>query len=161
MRDAWGWRPMIASARHCLRLCVCLHVLPAQKPALGGRKRGLVSAVEQLGRVRTSRKPSSVKFSEIHERHVLGMDEDERGWKGLMLPLGARPALIAALGIAFFTQAGGLEMMIYYTPTFLSDAGFNSSCSSADQPWRCHGLSGHDPAGLPVCGPYSAAAVWC
>lgn len=35
-----------------------------------------------------------------------------------------RPALIAGIGVAIFTQITGLEMMIYYTPTILTDAGF-------------------------------------
>ncbi|MFP5303734.1 MFS transporter, partial [Cobetia sp. SIMBA_158] len=40
-----------------------------------------------------------------------------------------RPALIAGLGVAAFTQLTGIEMMIYYTPTFLRDAGFGDSAS--------------------------------
>lgn len=35
-----------------------------------------------------------------------------------------RPALVAGIGVAIFTQITGLEMMIYYTPTILTDAGF-------------------------------------
>jgi hypothetical protein len=36
-----------------------------------------------------------------------------------------RPAVIAALGIAAFTQLTGIEMMVYYTPTFLTGVGFS------------------------------------
>jgi MFS family permease len=36
-----------------------------------------------------------------------------------------RPALFAGLGVAAFTQLSGIEMMIYYTPTFLTDVGFS------------------------------------
>lgn len=35
-----------------------------------------------------------------------------------------RPALVAGLLVAMFTQLTGLEMMIYYTPTILTGAGF-------------------------------------
>lgn len=39
------------------------------------------------------------------------------------------PALIAALGVAAFTQLSGLEMMIYYAPTILQDTGFPAALS--------------------------------
>ncbi|WP_220035620.1 MULTISPECIES: sugar porter family MFS transporter [unclassified Curtobacterium] len=35
-----------------------------------------------------------------------------------------RPALVAGVGVAILTQITGLEMMIYYTPTILTQAGF-------------------------------------
>ncbi|MBT1545613.1 sugar porter family MFS transporter [Curtobacterium aurantiacum] len=44
-------------------------------------------------------------------------------WAQLRKPW-VRPALIAGLIVAAFTQLTGLEMMIYYTPTILTDAGF-------------------------------------
>ncbi|MFT9258600.1 MAG: sugar porter family MFS transporter [Acetobacter sp.] len=125
MRDAWGWRPMVMiAAGPAAFVFICMFFLP-KSPRWTAENEGLTSAVEQLGRVRSSRKAIQREITEIHES-VVGMEDDERGWKGLMLPW-VRPALVAALGIAFFTQAGGLEMMIYYTPTFLSDAGFGQS----------------------------------
>lgn len=105
MRDAWGWRPMISvAALPAAFVFVCMFFLP-KSPRWTAENEGLVSAVEQLSRVRTSRKAIRREIREIHE-NTASMDEDERGWKGLFLPF-ARPALIAALGIAFFTQAGG------------------------------------------------------
>ncbi|AOW48822.1 sugar porter family MFS transporter [Acetobacter ascendens] len=125
MRDKWGWRPMISvAAIPAAFVFISMFFLP-KSPRWTAENEGLESAVEQLGRVRSSRKVIQREINEIHA-NVLNLDEDERGWKGLKLPW-VRPAVIAALGIAFFTQAGGLEMMIYYTPTFLSDAGFGSS----------------------------------
>ncbi|MBT2502315.1 sugar porter family MFS transporter [Curtobacterium sp. ISL-83] len=44
-------------------------------------------------------------------------------WAQLRKPW-VRPALIAGLIVAAFTQLTGLEMMIYYTPTILTTAGF-------------------------------------
>jgi sugar porter (SP) family MFS transporter len=38
-----------------------------------------------------------------------------------------RPAIIAGVGVAILTQITGLEMMIYYTPTILGQAGFPHS----------------------------------
>ena len=38
-----------------------------------------------------------------------------------------RPALILGCGIAIFTQLSGIEMIIYYSPTILTDNGFDTS----------------------------------
>lgn len=125
MRESWGWRPMIAvAAGPAAFVFVCMFFMP-RSPRWVAENEGLVPALEQLGRVRSSRKLIRREITEIHDS-VAGIEDKERGWRGLMLPW-VRPALIAALGTAFFTQAGGLEMMIYYTPTFLSDAGFGGA----------------------------------
>nr|WP_242011206.1 sugar porter family MFS transporter [Acetobacter fallax] len=125
MRDAWGWRPMVSiAALPAAFVFVSMFFLP-KSPRWTAENEGIRSAVRQLSRVRSSRKQIRREMHEIHE-NATGIDDDERGWRGLALPW-ARPALVAALGVAFFTQAGGLEMMIYYTPTFLSDAGFGES----------------------------------
>ncbi|MET7289940.1 sugar porter family MFS transporter [Streptomyces sp. NPDC005573] len=47
----------------------------------------------------------------------------DRGWRGLRQPW-IRPALVVGCGIAVFTQLSGIEMIIYYAPTILTDNGF-------------------------------------
>jgi predicted MFS family arabinose efflux permease len=49
-----------------------------------------------------------------------------RGWRGLRAGW-VRPALVLGCGIAVFTQLSGIEMIIYYSPTILTDAGFYTS----------------------------------
>lgn len=49
-----------------------------------------------------------------------------RGWPGLRAAW-VRPALILGCGIAIFTQLSGIEMIIYYSPTILTDNGFSES----------------------------------
>jgi sugar porter (SP) family MFS transporter len=51
-----------------------------------------------------------------------------RGWHGLRQPW-IRPALIVGCGIAVFTQLSGIEMIIYYAPTILTDNGFSTSAA--------------------------------
>ncbi|AWB90779.1 sugar porter family MFS transporter [Aeromicrobium chenweiae] len=51
-----------------------------------------------------------------------------RGWSGLRQPW-VRPALIVGCGIAAFTQLSGIEMIIYYAPTILTDNGFSTSAA--------------------------------
>jgi sugar porter (SP) family MFS transporter len=56
------------------------------------------------------------------------VDDRERGWRGLRRPW-VRPALIVGFGIAAFTQLSGIEMIIYYAPTILTDNGFSTSAA--------------------------------
>ena len=50
------------------------------------------------------------------------------GWDGLRKPW-VRPALIVGCGIAVFTQLSGIEMIIYYAPTILTDNGFSDTAA--------------------------------
>lgn len=45
-----------------------------------------------------------------------------RGWSGLR-DAWVRPALVLGCGISIFTQLSGIEMIIYYSPTILTDDG--------------------------------------
>ena len=49
-----------------------------------------------------------------------------RGWAGLRAGW-VRPALVLGCGVAIFTQLSGIEMIIYYSPTILTDNGFDES----------------------------------
>ncbi|MEU8984121.1 MFS transporter [Streptomyces sp. NPDC048309] len=49
-----------------------------------------------------------------------------RGWRGLREPW-VRPALVVGCGIAVFTQLSGIEMIIYFAPTILTDNGFTQT----------------------------------
>ncbi|MEU6095351.1 sugar porter family MFS transporter [Streptomyces sp. NPDC047079] len=51
---------------------------------------------------------------------------EHRGWRGLRQPW-VRPALVVGCGIAVFTQLSGIEMIIYYAPTILTDNGFSKT----------------------------------
>ncbi len=55
-------------------------------------------------------------------------DDRQRGWAGLRQPW-VRPALVVGCGIAIFTQLSGIEMIIYYAPTILTDNGFSTSAA--------------------------------
>jgi MFS family permease len=52
----------------------------------------------------------------------------ERGWTGLKRSW-VRPALIAGCGLAIFTQLSGIEMIVYYAPTILTNNGFSDSAA--------------------------------
>lgn len=67
---------------------------------------------------------------------ILAIDAEQRkaesteksGWAGLRQPW-VRPALIVGCGIAAFTQLSGIEMIVYYAPTILTDNGFSDQAA--------------------------------
>lgn len=52
----------------------------------------------------------------------------ERGWGELFRPK-LRPALLAGMGVAMFSQITGTNAVIYYAPTILSAAGFGQGAA--------------------------------
>lgn len=122
---SWGWRPMIGLAAFPAAVVfVSVFFLP-KSPRWTAEKEGMQKAIIELARIRTSAHAVRQEILEMQRRSTLS-DRFDSGWKGLFSSR-VRPALVAALGVAFFTQCGGLEMIIYYSPTFLRNAGFGSS----------------------------------
>ncbi|WP_051625791.1 sugar porter family MFS transporter [Kozakia baliensis] len=124
-RTNWGWRPMVGLAAIPAAIVFVSMFFMPKSPRWTAENEGMQRAIIELGRIRTSKKVIRREVREMRE-NADSMDPRNRGWKGLFRPW-VRPALVAALGVAFFTQCGGLEMMIYYAPTFLHDAGFGAS----------------------------------
>jgi sugar porter (SP) family MFS transporter len=62
---------------------------------------------------------------ESQEREV---GESRRGWSGLRQAW-IRPALVVGCGIAVFTQLSGIEMIVYYAPTILTQNHFSTSAA--------------------------------
>ena len=50
------------------------------------------------------------------------------GWRGLR-EAWVRPALVVGCGLAIFTQLSGIEMIVYYSPTILTDNGFSDTAA--------------------------------
>ncbi|KXV12873.1 sugar porter family MFS transporter [Gluconobacter oxydans] len=124
-RVNWGWRPMVGVAAIPAAIVFISMFFMPKSPRWAAENEGMKSAIIQLGRIRTTKRAIRREVQTIRE-NAEEIDPKNRGWRGLFQPW-VRPALVAALGVAFFTQCGGLEMMIYYTPTFLNDAGFGTS----------------------------------
>ena len=62
------------------------------------------------------------------ERAERSAENGSRGWSGLR-QVWVRPALVVGCGIAVFTQLSGIEMIIYYAPTILTDNGFSDTAA--------------------------------
>jgi sugar porter (SP) family MFS transporter len=73
--------------------------------------------------LRPTHRDAEDELDEIRRLDDAEPDSRSGQWSQLRKPW-VRPALVAGLIVAAFTQLTGLEMMIYYTPTILTDAGF-------------------------------------
>ncbi|MFF9184550.1 MULTISPECIES: sugar porter family MFS transporter [Streptomyces] len=63
---------------------------------------------------------------EITAIHGVAAAAPRRDRRALLQPW-LRPALVVALGVAAFSQLTGINAIVYYAPTILSDAGFGQS----------------------------------
>ena len=123
----WSWRAMVAiAAIPASFVFVSMFFLP-ESPRWIAENRSVGAAIGVLARLRTSRDEIRDEIAQIRDV-ARDTAPGDRGWRGIRQPW-VRPALVAALGVAFFTQCGGLEMMIYYTPTFLKNVGLGSSAA--------------------------------
>jgi sugar porter (SP) family MFS transporter len=83
-------------------------------------------ARDVLERVRPTGYDVEDELDEMAELTRKEQTASTRGWSGLR-EAWVRPALILGCGIAIFTQLSGIEMIIYYSPTILTDNGFSTS----------------------------------
>jgi sugar porter (SP) family MFS transporter len=83
-----------------------------------------------LERIRPSGSDVSAELKGIVDLEDKERDADhsDRGWRGLRQAW-VRPALVVGCGIAVFTQLSGIEMIIYYAPTILTQNGFSTSAA--------------------------------
>jgi sugar porter (SP) family MFS transporter len=83
-----------------------------------------------LARVRADGADIDEELSDIVdlEHHERESGAGGRGWRGLRQRW-VQPALVVGCGIAIFTQLSGIEMIIYYAPTILTDNGFSNSAA--------------------------------
>ncbi|MFX4270661.1 sugar porter family MFS transporter [Propionibacteriaceae bacterium Y1685] len=117
----WHWKIIIAVIPAVI-LIIGMIPLP-ESPRWLVNHRFLNAARMVLRWVRPSGKEADREVREI--QRIVKMEEASS--KGAWAAMGEkwiRPALIAGISVAIFTQITGLEMMIYYTPRILTDAGF-------------------------------------
>jgi sugar porter (SP) family MFS transporter len=125
--DAVDWRVAIGAASVPAFIMGLLVLRLPESPRWLVKKHRRDDAEKVLQRVRPDGYDVSPELDEIVEveKEKAETDDRYRGWRGLRRPW-VRPALILGCGIAAFTQLSGIEMIIYYSPTILTDNGFST-----------------------------------
>ncbi|MEV0846204.1 sugar porter family MFS transporter [Streptomyces sp. NPDC049954] len=120
-----GWRVMFALAMvPAVALAVGMTFLPESPRWLVGQDR-TGPARDVLRRLRPADADLDTELAEIHQVTSASETAD---WRELRKPW-LRPALVVALGVAAFSQLTGINAIVYYAPTILTDAGFGDSAA--------------------------------
>ncbi|HWT93631.1 MAG TPA: sugar porter family MFS transporter [Solirubrobacteraceae bacterium] len=126
--EAFSWRVAIGCAAVPAAIMLALVSRLPESPRWLVKHDDVDEARRSLCRVRPDGMDLEPELDEIKR-----LDEEERtastrGWSGLRAAW-VRPALIVGCGIAMFTQLSGIEMIVYYSPTILTDNGFSDSAA--------------------------------
>ncbi|WP_086555348.1 sugar porter family MFS transporter [Acetobacter sp. DmW_043] len=127
----------LAGPPDCWRTMFNLGVIPAALLALGmfflpESPRWLLHnheeerAIAVLYRLRGHHDPVRQELDDLLSAHE--QQTGESGWSGLKQAW-VRPALIAALGVAALSQLSGPNVVVYYAPIILAQAGLGSSAA--------------------------------
>lgn len=120
------WRVSIgiASVPAAIMLGLLLRLPESPRWLVKNDQRDTARAV--LERIRPAGYDNDDELDEMAELAHVEETASTRGWPGLRNAW-VRPALVLGCGIAIFTQLSGIEMIIYYSPTILTDNGFSTS----------------------------------
>ena len=119
------WRLSIGIAAVPAAIMLALLLRLPESPRWLVRRDDPDAARAVLERVRPSGYDVDGELDEMAELARKEQTASTRGWSGLR-ERWVRPALILGCGIAIFTQLSGIEMIVYYSPTILTDAGFSA-----------------------------------
>jgi sugar porter (SP) family MFS transporter len=120
----WRWSIGIAAVPAALMLGLLLR-LP-ESPRWLVKRGHLDEAHRVLERVRPRGYDVEAELQEMAQSAQGEKTARTSGWSGLRATW-VRPALILGCGYAMFTQLSGIEMIVYYSPTILTDNGIPTS----------------------------------
>ena len=124
--ESIGWRWSIGAAAVPAAIMLVLLLRLPESPRWLVKQDDTETARDVLVRVRPSGYAVDRELEEMAALTRREQSATTRGWSGLRARW-VRPALILGCGIAIFTQLSGIEMIIYYSPTILTDNGFSKS----------------------------------
>ena len=138
------------------------HVLRARNAALprpqGDEEDGARGARRGATGRRGAEEEPERKIEEIRD---VEEQEQSGGVRALLQRQWLRPALIVAIGLAVFQQLIGINTIIYYAPTTLTNAGFGSDAADLRQSRHRRAQRGGDDRGHPARRPPRAASRCC
>ena len=124
--ESISWRHSIGAAAVPAAIMLGLLLRLPESPRWLVKQGNGDEARSVLQRVRPSNYDVERELDETANLARVERTAKTRGWPGLR-EAWVRPALILGCGIAIFTQLSGIEMIIYYSPTILTDNGFDTS----------------------------------
>jgi sugar porter (SP) family MFS transporter len=124
--ESISWRHSIGAAAVPAAIMLGLLLRLPESPRWLVKQGNGDEARSVLQRVRPSSYDVERELEETAQLARVERTAKTRGWPGLR-EAWVRPALILGCGIAIFTQLSGIEMIIYYSPTILTDNGFDTS----------------------------------
>jgi sugar porter (SP) family MFS transporter len=126
--EALSWRVSIGMAAVPAIAMLLLMLRLPESPRWLVKRDELDAAREVLDRIRPQGQDVGPELQAIVELEEHERRSPARGWTGLRQSW-VRPAIVVGCGIAVFTQLSGIEMIIYYSPTILTDNGFSTSAA--------------------------------
>ena len=123
--ELFSWRLMVGMAAVPAAILFGLMLPLPESPRWLVKVDRIDDARSNLARVRTGG-DLEAELREIQDVEEQERKAPKRGFVGLR-QVWVKPALVVGVGIAIFTQLSGIEMIIYYTPTILTDIGFTES----------------------------------
>jgi sugar porter (SP) family MFS transporter len=126
--EALSWRVSIGAACVPALLMLLAMLRLPESPRWLVKRDDTDAAQHVLETVRPDGVDVTPELDEIKGAEKEEREADTRGWQGLR-EAWVRPALIVGCGIAAFTQLSGIEMIVYYSPTILTDNGFSDSAA--------------------------------
>ncbi len=120
------WRISIGAAAVPAALMGLMMLRLPESPRWLTKTGDVEQARTSLERVRPDGFDVDPELQDIREAVHEEEQQSTRGWRGLREPW-VRPALIVGCGLAIMTQLSGIEMIVYYSPTILTDNGFSTS----------------------------------
>jgi sugar porter (SP) family MFS transporter len=126
--ESVSWRISIGSAAVPALLMLLLLLRLPESPRWLVKRDRADDARAVLDTVRPHDYDATPELDEIIalEQRKQETERSNRGWSGLRQGW-VRPALVVGCGVAVFTQLSGIEMIIYYSPTILTDNGFSTT----------------------------------
>ncbi|WP_375432645.1 sugar porter family MFS transporter [uncultured Friedmanniella sp.] len=122
------WRIAVGAASVPAALMLVMLLRLPESPRWLTKTGDVEGARSAFERVRPHGSDVGPELDEIREAVAAEEEQSTRGWRGLR-EAWVRPALVVGCGVAIFTQLSGIEMIIYYSPTILTDNGFSKSAA--------------------------------
>jgi len=126
--EAVDWRISIGAAAVPALIMLVLMLRLPESPRWLVKHDSVDAARDVLKKIRPSDDDVEPELNEIIELVKEEREAKTSGWGGLRKAW-VRPALVVGCGIAIFTQLSGIEMIIYYAPTILTDNDFSTTAA--------------------------------